>query len=164
RKVRRLNESSSETGLTLWSAVLAYLTEAPRSRDEVLARFGRDDEAQLRAVLHDLTESGLLFASGSGAATLYRAADDSDLLRLRHGQLSAADGLEELVWVLVYREGPLDADTLARRLRMTPGELAPIAERLIAQGRIQSVERAGEQAWAASDFYVPVGAQTGWEA
>jgi hypothetical protein len=83
RKVRRLNESSTEHGLTLWKAVLDHLAQTPRSRDEVIAHFHRDDETQVRAVLHDLTDSGLVFASGANNATLYRAASDAELSRMR---------------------------------------------------------------------------------
>jgi hypothetical protein len=162
RKVRRLNESSTEHGLTLWKAVLEYLGETPRSRDEVLARFHRDDEVQVRAVLHDLTDSGLLFASGAGTTTLYRAASDTELVRLR--QLSAADGLEQLIWVLIYREGPIEAELLARRLRMSASELAGFADPLAEAGHITRQLRDGSTYYDAADFSVPFGARTGWEA
>src|SRR6185503_828534 len=62
RKIQRLGESSTEHGRSIWEAVYSFL----RSRDfvtraEVLENFHRDDEAQVRGVLHDLSESGLVF-------------------------------------------------------------------------------------------------------
>jgi hypothetical protein len=46
RKVRRLNESSTEHGVTLWKAVLEYLGETPRSRDEYFRAFIGDADAR----------------------------------------------------------------------------------------------------------------------
>jgi hypothetical protein len=162
RKVRRLNESSTEHGLTLWKAVLEYLSTGPRTRDEVIARFHRDEEVQVRAVLHDLVDSGLVFATGTGASGLYRAANEAELQRLR--QISSVDGLDELVWVLICREGPIAADLLARRLRMNQAELELITRRLADDGRVARQERDGGTFYDAADFSVPIGAQSGWEA
>jgi hypothetical protein len=163
RKVRRLNDSASERGRTLWTAVLDYLQDGvPKTRDQILARFGRDDEAQVRSVLQDLTESGLVFTSGDAAAAIYRATSDAELLQLK--QAGSAEGLEEFAWVLVYREGPVSAATLARRLRLPEDELAQLLERLSATQRIQVTTLDGGTAYSASDFYVPLEARTGWEA
>jgi hypothetical protein len=75
RRTQRLRESATMRGRSLWEAVFEYLSsEGMVSRDEVLRRFRHDDEATVRGVLHDLTESGLLFCSGTGAPTTYRAA------------------------------------------------------------------------------------------
>ena len=152
RKVRRLNESSTEHGLTLWKAVLDYLAETPRSRDEVIARFHRDDETQLRAVLHDLTDSGLVYASGASNTTLYRRRERCRELPLRMRQLSAADRLEQLVWVLIYREGPIEAELLARRLRMSLTELEVFVRQLGDSGHITREQRDGSTFYEASDF------------
>ena len=62
-----------------------------------LARFSRDDETQVRAVLHDLCDSQLLFTAGTGASTMYRAASVEELTALqRHG------GADELVVAFDY--------------------------------------------------------------
>ena len=111
RKLRRLSESSTEHGRTLWQAVLDALSkQGPMTREQVIARFSRDDEAQVRAVLHDLSESGLLFVASSGAHAMYRAASEDEISQLRH--VSSDDGLDELIWVIIYREGPLEHDAL----------------------------------------------------
>ncbi|HYO94481.1 MAG TPA: hypothetical protein VER33_08205, partial [Polyangiaceae bacterium] len=67
RKVRRLSEAQSERGHTLWQAVLEFIrAEQLVGRTRVLQRFELDGELQVTAVLQDLTESGVVFCSGSG--------------------------------------------------------------------------------------------------
>src|SRR5689334_17368653 len=49
RKIQRLTESSTERGRSLWEAVLEHVRgSGPVSRLELLERFVRDDEAQVR--------------------------------------------------------------------------------------------------------------------
>lgn len=160
RKVRRLSEAQSDPGLTLWRAVLEFIRSeklAPRRR--VLERFGRDDELSLSAVLFDLTRNGLVFASGVGDDAVYRVASDEELGEL--GRLSSENGLDELAWVLVYREGPLREDELAARLARSPEQLRPALERLMSDGRVQ---RTKDGQLAAVDCIIGLGAPVGWEA
>src|SRR5688572_31588988 len=83
RKIQRLNESSTERGRSLWEVVLEFIREHPgTSRADVLLRFSLDDEAQVRSVLRDLSDSQLVVAS-SGSRVTYRAASDEELLALR---------------------------------------------------------------------------------
>src|SRR6188768_2362585 len=68
RKIQRLSESSTERGRSLWEVVLEHVrTHELVTRNEILTRFARDDEAQIRAVLRDLSDSQLVFSSGTGA-------------------------------------------------------------------------------------------------
>lgn len=160
RKVRRLSEAQTERGRTLWQAVLDFVRgESLVTRERVLARFERDGEREVSAVLHDLTESNLVFCSGAGRHAVYRAASDEELGRL--SQLSAAGGLDELAWVLVYRDGPLTEAELAERLTRGDEPVAPLVERLLATGRI---ERLGDGRIASPHFLIPLGASVGWEA
>jgi hypothetical protein len=127
RKVNRLNESATDQGRTLWKAVLDYLQDGtPKTRDQILERFCRDDEAQVRSVLSDLTESGLVFISGSVESAIYRTTSDAELLTLR--EASAAEGLAEFASLLVYRDGPVSAAALARRLRVQEVEIVALLE------------------------------------
>ena len=80
------------------------------ARAELLKRFHRDDAELVKSVLHDLCESGLVFRIGAGKDVAYRAATSQELAQL--GQ--RADGLDELVWLLIYREGPLTEHELSR--------------------------------------------------
>ena len=160
RKVRRLSESESQQGRTLWQAVLDFIKQQQLvSRDRVLERFRLDGELEVSAVLHDLSETGLIFCSGSGRRAAYRAASDDELGQL--SQLNGEAGGEELAWVLVYRHGPLHSGELAQLLRRTEAETRAIVEKLCAADRVQ---RASNGQLSARDFVIPLGAEIGWEA
>jgi hypothetical protein len=154
RKVRRLSEAQSERGRTLWQAVLDFVRAEPLvGRARVLKRFDADGELQVTSVLHDLTESGLVFCSGSGKSAVYRAASSDELDRLV--QLTEGAGLDELAWVLIYREGPLSDERLQGLLGRAPAICKAIAERLLSDGRVQ---RDPSGALAAKDFTIALGA------
>jgi hypothetical protein len=160
RKVRRLSEGASDRGRTLWQAVLELIQEEGlASRDRVLQRFALDGELEVSAVLHDLTESGVVFCSGSGRNAVYRAASDEELGRL--SQISGESGVDELAWVLVYRDGPLSDEKLGELLSRKPDAVAVVVERLIAAGRVR---RAGDGKLAAEEFVISLGSPVGWEA
>ncbi len=162
RKLQRLRESESQPGATLWQAVLGRLGQAqPVSRGEVLATFARDDEAQVRAVLHDLCESGLVFATGGSGETMYRAATESELSHMR--QHSSGEGLDEMVWALIYREGPLDGSALHKRLRLDEAQLDASLQRLSADQRVRQAGRGPTAVYSSHDFTVPLQARSGWE-
>jgi hypothetical protein len=160
RKLRRLTEGATDPGSTLWRAALEFIRSAPLvTRLQLTERFSRDEERQLLSVVHDLIESGLVFRSGSGAQAVYRAATEADLGEL--SRLSSAQGLEEWLWVIVYREGPLSEQQLAERLAPSSPESAAALERLIAEGRVQ---RLADGRLGAREFVVPLGSARGWEA
>jgi len=163
RKLRRLTEGSTERGRTLWEAILDYIDESDGvTRDAILQRFARDDEAQVRGILHDLTESGLVFCAGAGPATLYRAVTEQELGRMR--AQASGQGLEEMLWVLVYREGPLGLSELVGRMPDRRAELEAALQRLVESGRIQPQGKGGEEEYVAHDFSIPLNAPAGWEA
>src|SRR5690606_5111712 len=63
RKIQRLSESRTERGRSLWEVVLEFVREQVMvTRGKVLLRFASDDESQVRSVLHDLSESRLIFS------------------------------------------------------------------------------------------------------
>jgi hypothetical protein len=160
RKLRRLDEAQSVPGVTLWQAVLDFIRSEPLvPRRRVLERFRRDDEQQVSSMLHDLTSSGLVFSSGSGEQLVYRAASDSELGELAN--IASDEGLEELLWVLVYREGPFTRAELAARLARPEQQLLPTLQRLMADGRVRQTEAGRLEAL---DFVVPLGSAAGWEA
>jgi hypothetical protein len=162
RKLQRLRESATDQGRSLWSAVLDYLRDGGVvSRAAVLRRFHRDDEATVRGVLHDLTESGLIFRSGSGAGATYRAKTDEELSELRG---LGDDNVDELVWLMVYREGPLTIDEVEIRTRMDRAADGPVLVRLSAAGRIRRDMRGADEVYSSSEFVVGLGQSVGWEA
>jgi hypothetical protein len=161
RKVKRLRESSTDAGRSLWEAVLDYLGEGRLvTRAEVLRRFHRDEAEAVGSVLRDLSESGLVLRLGNGPGTAYRGATKEELDALANSR--EADGTDELVWAIVFREGPIARDALAKRLRR--GDLEGVLSRLTAAGRIRPSGDASAPAFSADHFVVPVGAAVGWEA
>ena len=161
RKIQRAKESSTDRGRSLWEAVLTFVTErSVVSRPAIGERFYRDDEIVLRGVLHDLTESGLVFVSGSGQDALYRAASSEDL-----GRRVQTDptGMDELLWAVIYRDGPLARDALVKRYNIDPGVIDQAIERLLAFDRIVRDEGGESAPYRAPEFFIPRGAEVGWE-
>jgi hypothetical protein len=162
RKLQRLRESSTDQGRSLWSAVLDYLRDSGIvSRSAVLKRFHRDDEATCRGVLHDLTESGLIFRSGTGAGATYRAKTDEELSEMRG---LGGDNFDEVVWLMIYREGPLTSGEVEARTRMDRAAIGPVLARLSDAGRIRRDMRGAEEVYSSSEFVVGLGQSAGWEA
>jgi hypothetical protein len=161
RKIQRLGEGATDRGHSLWEAVLGFLQKSSPAvvlRAEVLGRFHRDEPAQVRGVLQDLCDSGLVFRTGSGEGTGYRAATQDELGILR----GSANGGDELIWAIIYREGPLGLEELERRL---PGpELGPCLSRLVQAGRVVLEATEAGPLYRASQFFVERGAAKGWEA
>lgn len=160
RKVRRLSEGESAAGVTLWQAVLDFIRSQPVvTRSRLLERFARENELQLSGVLHDLVHGGLVFTSGSEGETVYRASTDAELGEL--AKVSSDLGLDELIWAVIYREGPLTEAGLCARLRLSSGKTSAALERLEAEGRVQ---RAPDGQLASIDLVLPRGSSQGWEA
>lgn len=159
RRTQRLRESATMRGRSLWEAVFDYLSsEGMVSRDEVLRRFRHDDEATVRGVLHDLTESGLLFCSGTASSTTYRAASEDEIGRMRSESDAAA--LDSLLWATIYQQGPLSRDALLGVSNMRAQDLDAALARLIASGRI---EQQGDS-FTSPNLLIPLDSPIGWEA
>jgi hypothetical protein len=163
RKIQRLTESSTERGRSLWEVVLEFVrTRGLVTRWEILTRFTHDDEAQIRAVLRDLCESQLLFSSGTGQSTSYRAASDDELATLR--RVLRGEGMDELLIALMYREGPLTSREIAERAQADVANTEAALARLAAAGRVQCFEHESETRYQAATLVIPLGAPAGWEA
>jgi hypothetical protein len=160
RKLRRLSEGKTDAGKTLWQAVLDFIScEGMVTRARVLERFSRDDKLQVNGVLRDLTDSGLIFVFGKESGAVYRAATESEIGQL--SRLTSESGLDELVWVLIYRDGPLTEEALRQKLGSQCDTLSEILNRLLADKRVE-VQSNG--LFVARDFIVPLGSPAGWEA
>ena len=163
RKIQRLSESSTERGRSLWEVVLEHIkTQNMVTRREILARFPNDDEAQVRSVLRDLCDSQLVFWAGSGSNASYRAASNDELATLQ--RKLGAEGAEELVISLMYRESPLTLNEIAERAQTEVAAIEGTVQRLLADGRIQHSETNGVARYHANALVVPLGAAVGWEA
>src|SRR5690606_34233615 len=114
-RVRRLSESATDRGKSLWEAVLSYLrAREVTTRAELLRRFHADDEVSVRGVLNDLVESGLVFRSGREDNTTFRAASAEEL-----GSAVGDDprrALVDMVWVVLHQQGATSAEELANAL------------------------------------------------
>ncbi|HEY8942750.1 MAG TPA: hypothetical protein VIM73_00755 [Polyangiaceae bacterium] len=162
RRIQRLNESSTDRGRSLSNAVLDFLADGRMvTRAEVLLRFCHDDAVLVRAVLHDLTESGLLFRSGSGEATSYRAVSDAELSKMGRTLGGRPD---EFLWAIIYRNGPIAEEALLKLVGGEGHEQRQAIERLVADGRVQREPKGEETLLTASEFVVPLGSPVGWEA
>ena len=161
--VRRLSEGNTVRGKSLWEAVLGYVRERGTvPREEVLKRFSRDDERLVRSVLKDLVDSELLFQTGRAHQTSYRFARPEE-----HVDWSGTerDPLVALLWVSIYRNGPVSAERLQESLALEDGaQLQPALERLVQDGRIERCEIGEEPHYTSTICSIPVGASEGWEA
>jgi hypothetical protein len=136
RRTQRLSQSQTDRGRSLWEATLEFIEQSGVvRREEILRRFRHDDEASLRGVLRDLTESGLVFSSGAGSSVAFRAATRDEVSSLRRGGDSL--GLEAFVWSTIYRDGDLSLEELAQRTSLGLAELAPLVANLVASGKVE---------------------------
>jgi len=163
RKIQRLTESSTDRGRSLWEAVLDYICEQKMAtRSNIQMRFSRDDDVQVRGVLHDLCDSGLVFSSGQGPGAVYRATSDEELRALR--QLRNGEGLDELLWAIVYREGPITLENLETLTHLNHSNLEQALARLVDSNRVErEIDNTGA-VYRTGSLFVPVGSPVGWEA
>jgi hypothetical protein len=163
RKLQRLSESYTDRGRSLREAILDFITSRDVvTRVEVLQRFHRDENAVVRSVLHDLNESGLVFCTGHGPGAVFRAATTKELGTIR--DLDRSEGLDELLWVLIYRNGPLSRAALLEQAVVEPSQLEAALQRLTAEGRISAHSGPNGDCYRAGEFFVPLDARAGWEA
>ncbi|MFI5308914.1 MAG: hypothetical protein ACHQ53_16265 [Polyangiales bacterium] len=159
RKLRRLTSSHGEREQTLWRGVLEAVAEAGSlSRQQIMRRFGTDDEAVVRGVLHDLVEGGVLACSGTGPNATYWAVSEQELTQ--RWPATGEQGLDELLWAIVYRGGRVDTRALASRLSLDETRLQARLDALVSSGRLTQVR----DQYEAQDFSVPLNSAAGWEA
>ena len=162
RRVRELGESRTDSGTTLWEGVLAYLRDhEPASIQDVQTRFRHDDPELLTGVLNDLVNSGLAYRSGTGDRSVYRLADEADFAPAgdaRH------EGERYLVWLMVYRLGPLTEEAVAEAARLKLESCQAALNGLLSEGRIQMTEGSDPPTYESGSFEVPWGTSQGWEA
>lgn len=162
-KVRRLSESVTFRGKSLWEAALEFVQEKDVVlQADVLRRFGGDDEANVRSVLADLVDTGMIFRSGRGVKTTYRAAKPEE--RALAEDESNEDAAAHLVWVAVSRFGPATAETVASAVPLERAALDAALQKLVADSRVARVERGDSVEYRTDLCLIPFGASAGWEA
>lgn len=161
-RVRRLSESRSMHGRSLWDAVLEYLEQqGPSLRADVLARFARDDLGAVRAVLRDLVHNGLVYRTGRADQTVYRAASANELKLPRQ---RSAESLANLVWIAVQRSGTSTPFELQQALSMETKLLTSALDDLCARGMLQRRETERGVAYESNGCVLPYENPEGWEA
>lgn len=160
KKVQRLTESVAQRDRTLWETVVSYVSEQGQvTRAAIDHRFRRERDQDVASVLRDLTESGLLYATGSGPNTVYGITSELDRQTLRAGeQAQSATGF---VWLTLYRQGPLTAAELSDALPYDPETIGQALAALVEDGRASQNEDGG---YRSDHFLVPTGSEQGWEA
>ena len=162
-RMRRLSESATDRGRTLWEAVLAHVQEQGLvNRNAVLHRFRRDDDATVRGVLNDLVETGMVFRSGRGDRTRYPAADPAELGLT--SEADVAEGALALVLVAINRYQPVTRDELVNAVKLDPTDVDAALTRLADESRAEQVDRDGEPAWRCDECVVSYESPVGWEA
>jgi hypothetical protein len=166
QKVQRLGESETTRGVTLWTAVQNFVTErGTATRNELLERFRFDEESTVRSILNDLTESGLLMRSGRGEDTRYRMATPEELEDLGATQgPRAEDSRLALVWLQIYRKGPLLREELLDLVSIGPTALDETLEKLIADSRIRCRLVDDQEVYQTEHVLLPLGEPAGWQA
>lgn len=126
----------------------------------VESRFQYDDEITVKGVLNDLVDSGLLFRSGRGADTSYRAAraEDSAL------PLVSGERLEHLLRVAIHRFGPLSRPDVSDVVPADAKETVEALERLVQQGKVVRQESAGVVRYCSDHCLIGLHEPAGWEA
>lgn len=164
-KIRRLEGSVTDRGRSLWEAVYGFIQEQGTvSREHVLERFSRDDLLVLKGVLNDLTESGLVFRSGRGDRTVYKAAAGEELAGFEDD-----DPLERaanVVWIASYRLRRATREELRASIGISAEALEAALGRLLADGRVieEPSVPAEEARFTSQHCVLPLGAPHGWEA
>jgi hypothetical protein len=166
QKVQRLSESATRRGVTLWNAVHAFLAERESAtRAEILRHFSHDEEAKVRGILNDLMESGLISRSGRGQDARYRVATADELEQLGASRATdAEDTHAALVWLHVYRGGPIQKAALADLLPLPPAVIDAALERLLRDERVRTELRSDGTYYTTESCLIPVGEAAGWEA
>jgi hypothetical protein len=161
KKVQRLTESETQRDKTLWEAVMDYIRDqgsVPRRR--IFERFQHDDDDAVAAILNDLVGSGLAYSTGRGERALFGLTSAVDRERMASEDLGAT--LPAMVWLIVYREGPIAADGIAARLGPNAKQVATTLEELEREGRVQREASTG--LYRSGTMTIAVGDRAGWEA
>lgn len=162
RRVRELSESKTESGKSVWEAVLGFIRQhEPVSGTEVLQRFAGDDPDVISGVLGDLAQSGLVYRAGRGDSARYRIAAEADF---SNDDGTLVEAHEHLVWLAAYRNGPVTEEGIRSWTRLSKEACATPLLRLVKDGRVRQTRSGGEMMYSADRFEVPVGATNGWEA
>jgi hypothetical protein len=161
-RVRRLSESQTMRGRSLWEAVLEHIdARGPMRRADVLGRFAYDDLGAVRSVLRDLVHNGLVYRTGRADQTMYRAASAEEL---RVPGQRSAEALHNMVWVALQRAGTASAPDLMQALSIDLPRLERALADLRERGLIEATETPGGSRYQSQRCVLGYDDPHGWEA
>jgi Fe2+ or Zn2+ uptake regulation protein len=161
RRLQSAEQSQTESGRTVWEAVLQFLQEhEPVSAAQVLKRFAYDDPEIVSGVLNDFVNSGLVYRAGRGETAVYRVAAEADFTddEVRN------EANVHVVWLHAYRSAGANAETLASRSGLSLETTRAALEGLERSGKVTSKAVDGVTVYSSERFEVPWGTARGWEA
>jgi hypothetical protein len=163
KKVARLAGETQRLQKTLSEALIEFVDEQGSvSKSRIRARFAVDGEREVLGVLRDLVDNGTLYRTGRGEGTVYGLTSPSDLKAL--SAESAAQALENLVWLRLSRGGAMSIPELCSEFRAAPEAMSETVHALLEHGRVHARDGAGRLEYEAGPVHIPVGSSAGWEA
>lgn len=162
RRVQRVVDGSADSGVTLRDSILAWLQDRDAvSRETLLTRFRHADDAVVKAIMADLVEQGLVFRAGAGSRAIYRAASSGEI-ELRSDPNTVE--LASIIWLTVYRYGPLTLEELAERHKRVAVDLIErLVGALVTEGRV-TVHGDTTRSYSARHFLPNASADAPWAA
>ncbi len=161
-RVRKLSESRTIRGKSLWEAVLEHIqVNGPLSRADVLLRFRFDDGETVRGVLRDLTNEGLLYRTGRGDSVSYRALDREHLAKLAR---ESEESLLNVVHIAIQQKGPLSAAAVTAVTALSESVVEDALGKLVARGLIRVVGESTPSHYTSDGCALPYDDPKGWEA
>ncbi len=161
-RVRKLSESRTIRGKSLWEAVLEHIRlHGPILRADVLQRFRYDDADTVRGVLRDLTHAGLVYRTGRGDAVSYRALEEALL-----GELAdqSEGSLLNVVHITVAQRGSQSVAELAAHTALPEERVAGALATLEARGLVRTRGTEAPLRYTTDECALPYEDPSGWEA
>jgi hypothetical protein len=161
-RVRKLSESRTIRGKSLWEAVLEHVRQnGPILRAEVLHRFRYDDDDNVRGVLRDLTHQGLVYRTGRGDSVSYRALDLDQLSELA---AQSEEALLNVVHITVQQKGALSEAEVCAQTALPKDQTARALATLTARGLLRKQTTAAVERYTSDGCALPFDDPRGWEA
>jgi DNA-binding transcriptional ArsR family regulator len=161
-RVRKLSESRTIRGKSLWEAVLEHIqVNGPLMRADVLTRFRYDDNESVRGVLRDLTNAGLVYRTGRGDSVSYRALEREHLAKLAR---ESEDSLLNVVHIAVQQKGPLPPSEVTAVTALPDSVVAEALNKLVERGLIRIVQEDGVERYSSDGCALAYDDPKGWEA
>ena len=162
-KKKRLSESQTDRGKSLWEGVVTFLSSnGSVSREKVLQRFRTEDHVMVTGILNDLVESGTVFRSGRGANAFYRLVTSNDSAA---GEEHREESIAAFLLTLIYRLGPISPASLSQHLpTVEPATVMQLLRELEQTGRVNVTHEDSGPVYHSNEVVLTPDEKEGWEA